>query len=48
MTAAGVGLQPADDYEYQISQRQTHSAEFDDFVEITGQLSLRARRVAIS
>ena len=47
MTAAGVGLQPADDYEYQISQRQTHSAEFDDFVEVSGQLSLRARRVAV-
>ncbi len=44
--AAGVstGAMVADDYEYQISQRQNTT---DDFIEISGSLDLRARRVAI-
>jgi hypothetical protein len=44
LTAAGVGLQASDDYQYQIQQRQGT----DDFVEIEGPLFLRARRVAAS
>lgn len=46
MTAAGVGLPPSDDYEYQVQQRIVSGAETLEFVEITGPLSLRARRVA--
>lgn len=47
--AAGVSpaCAPADDYVYQISQRQTHASDLDDFVEIEGSLELRRRTVAI-
>ena len=36
ITAAGEGLRPADDYEYQIAQKQTQGSEIDDYVEISG------------
>lgn len=41
----GNGLQPADDYEYQIEQRQTQGSETDSFVEISGTLELKRKVV---
>jgi hypothetical protein len=45
LTAAGVGLQPADNYRYQIQQTQTHGAATHKFVEVAGSLTLEARTV---
>lgn len=45
LTAAGVGLQPGDNYRYQIQQTQTHGAATHRFVEVTGSLTLEARTV---
>jgi len=39
----GASLRPADDYTYQIEQRQDHDSETDSFVEIEGTLVLKRR-----
>ncbi len=45
ITNCGNGLQSADDYDYQIEQRQTQGSEVDSLVEIEGTLELKRKVV---
>jgi len=46
ITECGVGLSPAEDYTYQIEQRQTQGSDVDSLVEIEGTLVLKRRVTA--